>query len=103
MTGQESPVNGSVTLLVVPLPLLKNWQSELKFHLRPDNLKWRIYHGPARFRPRDENLGCDVITTYDIVTSEYKNLNRVPGLLFSTHWHRVILDEGAPSEKHYRT
>jgi SNF2 family DNA or RNA helicase len=60
-----------------------------------------VYYGPGRQAPRSKLERCDaVITTYNVVASEWKNCKR-PGKvpthdLFSLKWHRLVLDEGEP-------
>lgn len=35
-----------------------------------------------------------VLTTYQTVESEYRQTKAKKGVLFSTHWDRIVLDEG---------
>ncbi len=35
-----------------------------------------------------------VLTTYDLVATEWRNLDCGPKPLFSTTWRRIVLDEG---------
>lgn len=37
-----------------------------------------------------------VITTYDVVATEYKSLDKGPRPLFDINWRRIVLDEGKP-------
>jgi SNF2 family DNA or RNA helicase len=58
-----------------------------------------VYYGQGRQAPRSKLESCDaVITTYNVVASEWKNRKRsgkVPTHdLFSLKWHRLVLDEG---------
>ena len=73
-------------------------------HLRPGNLKCHIYHGQNR--KGTESLGQYdvVITTYHTVSAIWRKLNGQPGKeksIFSSTWHRVILDEGEVSYRIY--
>ena len=83
------------TLLVVPLSLLSTWETELDIHLWPATLQSQKYHGPQRSEMAELMLRNDVvITTYDVVALEWQRLDRHSSPLFSTEWHRVVLDEG---------
>lgn len=85
----------SPTLLVVPSSLLKTWERELETHLHPDTLSWCRYHGPKRFHDTSRMFLHDiVITTYDVVSADWRRLVDSLGPLFSTAWRRVVLDEG---------
>ena len=85
----------SPTLLVVPSSLIKTWEQELKRHLHPNTLSWCRYHGPKRFHDTSRMFLHDiVITTYDVVSADWRRLADSLGPLFSTTWRRVVLDEG---------
>ena len=85
----------SPTLLVVPSSLLKTWEGELETHLHPHTLSWCRYHGPKRFHNTSRMLLHDiVITTYDVVSADWRRLADSLGPLFSITWRRVVLDEG---------
>ena len=78
--------NGSLKGLVVcPTTLIYNWENEIK-KFTP-KLTYRIHHGGARTRNREELLDHDVtITTYGTLRSDIK-------LLLSVEFDYVILDE----------
>ena len=83
------------TLLVVPPSLLGTWKEELRKHLYPGTLRCWLYHGPKRSEDMASMLAHDiVITTYDVVATEWKSLNKGPRPLFSIKWWRIVLDEG---------
>lgn len=83
------------TLLVMPPSLLETWKEELRRHLHPGTLRCWLYHGPNRSRDMTSMLAHDiVITTYDVVATEWKNLDKGPRPLFSITWRRIVLDEG---------
>ncbi|CAD6565732.1 MAG: hypothetical protein ASARMPREDX12_006745 [Alectoria sarmentosa] len=88
---------GVPTLLVVPPSLLRTWEEELRRHLRPGTLRWWLYHGPKRSENKTSMLAHDiVITTYDVVATEWKSLDKGTRPLFSINWRRIVLDEGKP-------
>lgn len=35
-----------------------------------------------------------ILTTYDVVALEWRNLDNGMKPLFSANWHRIVLDEG---------
>lgn len=72
-------------LVVCPTTLIYNWENEIK-KFTPE-LTYRIHHGPARTRSREEIVDHDVtITTYGTLRSDIK-------LLMSVNFDYVILDE----------
>lgn len=79
-------VHGNVKALVVcPTTLIYNWENELK-KFTP-KLTYRIHHGAARTRNREEIIDHDVtITTYGTLRSDIK-------LLMSVNFDYVTLDE----------
>lgn len=87
------------SLVILPTSLLQTWQDQIREHLKPDSLRWHVYHGSRRQILRESISSYHVIlTTYDVVASEYRNLLRQSVLdastpIFSLTWTRVILDE----------
>jgi non-specific serine/threonine protein kinase len=79
-------VNDKLKALVVcPTTLIYNWENEIK-KFTP-KLTYRIHHGAARTRLKDEIIDHDVtITTYGTLRSDIK-------LLMSVDFDYVILDE----------
>lgn len=72
-------------LVVCPTTLIYNWENEIK-KFTP-KLSYRIHHGAARTRSKDELMDHDVtITTYGTLRSDIK-------LLMSVAFDYVILDE----------
>jgi superfamily II DNA or RNA helicase len=72
-------------LVVCPTTLIYNWENEIK-KFTP-RLTYRIHHGPARTRVKEEITDHDVtITTYGTLRSDIK-------LLMSVNFDYVILDE----------
>ena len=92
--AERSP-RRSPTLLVVQSSLLQTWERELETHLHPDTLRWCRYHGPKRLHDTSKMFLYDiVITTYDVVSVDWRRVANSIGPLFSTTWRRVVLDEG---------
>lgn len=76
---------GIKALVVCPTTLIYNWENEIK-KFTPE-LTYRIHHGPARTRVKEEILDHDVtITTYGTLRSDIK-------LLMSVNFDYVVLDE----------
>jgi SNF2 family DNA or RNA helicase len=72
-------------LVVCPTTLIYNWENEIK-KFTP-KLSYKIHHGAARTRAREEILDHDVtITTYGTLRSDIK-------LLISVGFDYVVLDE----------
>jgi SNF2-related domain len=82
------------TLLIVPSSLLQSWESQLIKHLHFGAFRWVKHHGSHKLRDcaqlRQFNL---VISTFQTVSSEYGRHAIAPSVLFSTSWHRIVLDE----------
>ncbi|KAF7517531.1 hypothetical protein G7054_g13779 [Neopestalotiopsis clavispora] len=86
----------SSTLVVAPLALIRQWEAELKDKIADGHhLKVLVHHGPQRTKNFKDLRRYDVvITTYQILVSEYGHTNgSVKAGCFGLHWYRVILDE----------
>lgn len=75
-------------LLIVPMSILGNWESEAKKFV--PTLKVYVHHGPTRetgtpFQAIVKDMDL-VITTYSILHRDYKSFRKIP-------WFRIILDE----------
>ncbi|KAL4754526.1 hypothetical protein BDW72DRAFT_213929 [Aspergillus terricola var. indicus] len=85
------------TLVVAPLALIKQWESEIKTKVEPSHrLRVLVYHGNARAKATDRLDDYDVvITTYGTLTSEHNAVakNDKKAGIFSVYWYRIILDE----------
>ena len=86
------------TLVVAPLALIKQWESEIKDKVSFEyKLKVLVHHGPSRTKRSEDLKKYDVvITTYQTLTSEHETSpkNEGPKLgVMGVHWYRVILDE----------
>ncbi len=72
-------------MVVCPTTLIYNWENEIK-KFTPE-LTYRIHHGAARTRSKEEIMDHDVtITTYGTLRSDIK-------LLMSVQFDYVVLDE----------
>ncbi|KAG8532866.1 uncharacterized protein KY384_002744 [Bacidia gigantensis] len=92
-------VVGKGTLVVAPLALIKQWESEIKDKVSESHkLRVLVHHGPQRTKRFEDLKKYDiVITTYQILVSEHgSSSEREDGPkygCFGLHWYRVILDE----------
>ena len=83
------------TLLVVPSVLLQTWTEEFNQHIEPNSLSCKLYYGANRHKDWHETANSDVvITTYNTVVIEWRDLNPWKKPLFLTKWYRLVLDEG---------
>ena len=92
--SKKSRVLSSSTLVVAPLALIKQWESEILTRVeKPHKLSVCLYHGGNRTKTADNLDEYDVvITTYGTLGSEYGATDYKSGL-FSVYWYRIILDE----------
>ncbi|KAF2158909.1 hypothetical protein M409DRAFT_61255 [Zasmidium cellare ATCC 36951] len=91
---------GKGTLVVAPLALIKQWESEIKTKVTKSHaMKVLVHHGPSRTKSSAELNKYDVvITTYQTLTSEHAGSNMaVAGGArigcMGVNWYRLILDE----------
>ena len=95
------------TLVVAPMSLLAQWESEAMKASKPGTLKTLVYYGSEKVASL-RNLCCEanassapnlIITSYGIVLSEFSQVisrggdRGSHGGLFSLDYFRVILDE----------
>jgi SNF2 family DNA or RNA helicase len=79
------------TLVVAPLALIRQWESEIK--TKAPSLKVLVHHGQSRTTSSTKLASHDiVITTYQTLMSEHVGGNSINGC-FAVKWYRVILDE----------
>ncbi|EME49631.1 hypothetical protein DOTSEDRAFT_68421 [Dothistroma septosporum NZE10] len=91
---------GKSTLVVAPLALIKQWESEIKTKVSKSHaLKVLVHHGASRTKCGEQLKKYDVvITTYQTLTSEHAGSNMLVSGgarvgCFGVHWYRVMLDE----------
>lgn len=84
------------TLVVAPLALIRQWEAEIAEKVsKSHRLSVLVHHGPNRTRRWEDLIKYDVvITTYQIVASEFKHTNEnVKTGCLAPRWYRIILDE----------
>ncbi|XP_017057056.1 transcription termination factor 2 isoform X3 [Drosophila ficusphila] len=85
------------TLVVCPASLLRQWESEVESKVSRHKLTVCVHHGNNRETKGKHLRTYDiVVTTYQIVAREHKNLSAV----FGVKWRRVILDEAHVVRNH---
>lgn len=78
------------TLVVCPASLLSQWENEINHRCKRGMLSVEVYHGTNRENvPKRLARNDVVITTYNILTREFKTNSTV----YKIHWNRIILDE----------
>ncbi|KAF2243734.1 hypothetical protein BU26DRAFT_523326 [Trematosphaeria pertusa] len=93
------PTVGKGTLIVAPLALIKQWESEIDTKvMKSHSLKVLVHHGSNRTKSADKLKTYDVVvTTYQVLASEHASCGEGPDGLkkgcFAVHWYRTILDE----------
>ncbi|KAB2573185.1 DNA repair protein RAD5 [Lasiodiplodia theobromae] len=95
------------TLVVAPMSLLAQWQSEAEKASKPGTLKTMVYYGSEK-TANLQKLCCEanaanapnvIITSYGVVLSEFNQVAAMDGNrgshggLFSVEYFRIILDE----------
>ncbi|RAK95012.1 putative SNF2 family helicase/ATPase [Aspergillus ibericus CBS 121593] len=96
-TRKLPPGLSKSTLVVAPLALIKQWESEIMSKVESSHrMRVLVYHGNARAKATDNLEDYDVvITTYGTLTSEHGAVdkNKKKSGIFSVYWYRIILDE----------
>jgi SNF2 family DNA or RNA helicase len=97
-TTKLPPNCSSSTLVIAPLALIKQWESEIKDKVeKTHKLSVCVYHGATRAKTSKNLNDYDiVITTYGTLTSDFNSSatdKAKKAGLFSIHWYRIILDE----------
>ena len=84
--------NAQTTLLIVPVSTVANWEEQIKMHVKPNTIKYYIYHGHNRSRNLQHLRSYDIVlTTYNVVSTEYEG--RKASTLEMIKWFRIVLDE----------
>lgn len=95
----EKPYANGTTLIIVPMALLMQWESEFKKCTSSRSHSCFVYYGhdsqvDLSYLLLSRNAPTVIVTTYGTVQSEFKaNKNDMNKGLFSVHFHRIILDE----------
>jgi DNA repair protein RAD5 len=80
------------TLIVVPVTLLAQWESEFEAHSHPKTIRIFVYYGDRRSQGKGDLGRYDVVlTTYGIISNEFTSTGQKE--LFKYQWFRVVLDE----------
>jgi SWI/SNF-related matrix-associated actin-dependent regulator of chromatin subfamily A3 len=85
-----SSKNEGPTLIVAPLSVLSNWESQIQFHVHEEHMPRILMFHP--FKP----LSTAEMQRYDVVITSYGNVNqkKVFNPVTMINWRRIILDEG---------
>lgn len=84
------------TLVVAPLALIRQWEAEIGEKVsKSHRLSVLVHHGPNRTKRWQDLTKYDVvITTYQIVASEFKHTSETVKVgCCGFRWYRIILDE----------
>jgi len=108
-SGPEVLAAPRTTLVVAPMSLLSQWQSESEKASKAGTMKIMVYYGSDKANSNLQALCCAasaasapdiVITSYGVVLSEFNQIASQKGSrtmhngIFSLNFFRVILDEG---------
>lgn len=87
----------TTTLIISPVGVMSNWKDQMNDHTHRENApRVLIYHGSGKKEAGNLAQYDVVVTSYGALAMEYKpDFQKKPAKgLFSTHWRRVVLDEG---------
>uniref|UniRef100_A0A182J602 Transcription termination factor 2 n=1 Tax=Anopheles atroparvus TaxID=41427 RepID=A0A182J602_ANOAO len=89
------------TLIVCPASLMRQWEGEITSRVKRNSLAVCVHHGTQReTKPRSLAKYDVVVTTYNIVSRESKDVSRTGGGVFGVTWERIILDEAHVIRNH---
>ncbi|CAN9407321.1 unnamed protein product [Alternaria alternata] len=92
---EDSLPTTPATLVIMPQPLLSEWEEQIRRHIVPGGMNSRRHHGKDRLLDIGKIDGTNVLlTTYQTVSADWKKW-KCSGttILFSVQWRRIILDE----------
>lgn len=107
--GFKKNYASNTTLIVVPMSLLSQWQSEFEKANNNSNHKCIVYYGDQTYSDlqqvlcgKERNIPIVMLTTYGTILNEYTRTLRVAdgkpsGInsgLYSVKFFRIVLDEG---------
>jgi SNF2 family DNA or RNA helicase len=94
-TTKDAEKSDKCTLIVAPLALIKQWESEIADKIeKTHKLRVCVYHGNGRTKFSADLKDYDVvITTYGTLSSEHAASGKGKVGCFNIHWYRIILDE----------
>ena len=99
IASPSHPVRSMATLIIAPVSLVPQWESELRQHsVRP--LRIYCYYGGQRVTdPRVIAQYDVVLTTYGVLASDtsgqrFKRRQGAPSVFHCVEWWRVVIDEG---------
>ena len=88
----NSALKPAGTLIVVPVTLLAQWESEFEVHCKPNSIRVFVYYGGQRSQGKGDLGRYDVVlTTYGIISNEFASSGNKE--LYKYEWFRVVLDE----------
>lgn len=89
-SNSTSPVALEPTLVVCPLSVLSQWESEVKSKTKEGLLRVHVHHD-GRKRDASYLSTCNIVlTTYATLATEHRVTD---AKLFGVKWYRVVLDE----------
>ncbi|KAI9357309.1 SNF2 family N-terminal domain-containing protein [Zopfochytrium polystomum] len=113
LLANRSPSNASdrkTTLIVTPLPLLRQWESEISLHTKKGSLSVYVHHGPRRTKDVTRIQSYDVVlTTLAVLTGDLpKDKAKRPSTskkeksssIFSSAESRKVNDEDNSEDGH---
>ncbi|KAF0700506.1 Aste57867_8967 [Aphanomyces stellatus] len=91
LTHIASDKKPTPTLIICPLSVIQNWVQQASDHFDADALHVFVHHNNTRLKKASDAAAFDVVvTTYGTLALEAQH----EGVLRSTAWRRVVLDEG---------
>ncbi|KAJ2339183.1 hypothetical protein GGF43_006700, partial [Coemansia sp. RSA 2618] len=92
------------TLIVCPLSTMSNWEEQVATHVRARGMSVYAYHGNTRTRSARRLCHYDVVlTTFNVLQSEYARETRQLLLAETAHVAAGVLDSSSEEESSTRT